>query len=191
MFGSIDGLFSVLGIIAAAGSAALLPAAIFTTGMGGAIAGALSVFAATYLSETHEKKTRLLEALEESNRKRARVAANGNKKKPTMLTTKHPKVSQLIGTINRRALVSGLVTAMTSAFSSLLLLLPLVWLSQPYSVTASIVIGVGLLFLLGAFRGVALKQSPATSAIKMVVLGVIVILASQSLGGFVLRLITG
>ena len=180
----------MLGIIAAAGSAALLPAAIFTTGMGGAIAGALSVFAATYLSETHEKKTRLLEALEESNRKRAR-AANGNRRKPLPLTTKHPKVSQLLGTINRRALVSGLVTAMTSAFSSLLLLLPLVWLSPPFSVTASIVTGVGLLFLLGAFRGVALKQSPATSAIKMVVLGVIVILASQSLGGFVLKLITG
>ena len=189
MFGSIDGLFSVLGIIAAAGSAALLPAEIFTTGMGGAIAGALSVFAATYLAETHEKKTRLLEALEESNRKRARVA-NGNKKKPTPLTTKHPKVSQLLGIINRRAFASGLVTATTSGFASLLLLLPLVILPQPYSVTGSIVIGVGLLFLLGAFRGVALKQSPATSAIKMVVLGVIVILASQSLGGFVLRLIT-
>ena len=159
--------------------------------MGGAIAGALSVFAATYLSETHEKKTRLLEVLEETNRKRARVASNGSKKKPTPLTTKHPKVSQLLGTINRRALLSGLVTSITSAFSSLLLLLPLLWLAEPYSVTASIVIGVGLLFLLGAFRGMALKQSPATSAIKMVVLGVIVILASQSLGGFVLRLITG
>jgi predicted membrane protein (TIGR00267 family) len=189
VFGSIDGLFSVLGIIAAAGSAALLPAEIFTTGMGGAVAGALSVFAATYLSETHEKKTRLLEAIEQSNRKRAR-ASNGNKKKAAPLTTKHPKVSQLLGTINRRAFVSGLVTAMTSGFASLILLLPLVMLPQPYSITASIVLGVVLLFLLGAFRGVALKQSPATSAIKMVVLGVIVILASQSLGGFVLKLVT-
>lgn len=157
--------------------------------MGGAIAGALSVFAATYLAETHEKKTRLLEAIEESNRKRARVA-NGSKKKPAPLTTKHPKISQLLGVINRRALVSGLVTAITSGLASFLLLVPLVTLPEPYSVTASIVIGVGLLFLLGAFRGVALKQSPASSAIKMVVLGVIVILASQSLGGFVLKLIT-
>jgi len=45
IFGSLDGLFSVLGIIAAAGSAQLLPPQIFTTGLGGAVAGALSVFA--------------------------------------------------------------------------------------------------------------------------------------------------
>src|SRR5437870_491924 len=60
VFGSIDGIFSVLGIIAAGGAAALTNLQIFTTGMGGAAAGALSVFAATYLSETTEKKTRLL-----------------------------------------------------------------------------------------------------------------------------------
>src|SRR6266581_2143894 len=44
VFGSIDGLFSVLGIISAAGSAALIPVQIFATGVGGAVAGALSTF---------------------------------------------------------------------------------------------------------------------------------------------------
>src|SRR6266702_6598146 len=48
IFGSLDGLFSVLGIIAAAGSAQLLSPQIFTTGLGGAVAGALSVFASTF-----------------------------------------------------------------------------------------------------------------------------------------------
>src|SRR2546422_8170054 len=56
VFGSIDGIFSVLGIIAAGGAALLTNLQIFTTGMGGAAAGALSVFAATYLSETTGRK---------------------------------------------------------------------------------------------------------------------------------------
>jgi predicted membrane protein (TIGR00267 family) len=188
VFGSIDGLFSVLGIISAAGSAALIPVQIFATGVGGAVAGALSVFAATYLSETHEKKTQLLEAIKHTNRQRSRQS-NGGKKKPTLLTTDHPKVSRLLGRINRRALGSGIVTAITSALASLVLLFPLVVFPQTYAVTASTSIGVVLLFLLGAFRGVTLKQSAAKSAVKMVILGVLVILASKILGSYVLTLI--
>ncbi|TMI13978.1 hypothetical protein E6H35_05695 [Candidatus Bathyarchaeota archaeon] len=157
--------------------------------MGGAVAGALSVFAATYLSETHEKKTQLLEAITRTNRQRSRQT-NGNKKKPVPLTTEHPKIHRLLGKINRRALGSGIVTAITSALASLVLLLPLVLFPETYAVTASIVIGVILLFLLGAFRGVTLKQSAAKSAMKMVVLGILVILASKVLGSYVLKLVT-
>ncbi|HEX9239788.1 MAG TPA: VIT1/CCC1 transporter family protein [Candidatus Bathyarchaeia archaeon] len=189
VFGSIDGLFSVLGIISAAGSAALIPVQIFATGVGGAVAGALSVFAATYLSETHEKKTQLLEAITRTNRQRSRQT-NGNRKKPVPLTTEHPKIHRLLGKINRRALGSGIVTAITSALASLVLLLPLVLFPETYAVTASIIIGVILLFLLGAFRGVTLKQSAAKSAMKMVVLGILVILASKVLGSYVLKLVT-
>jgi predicted membrane protein (TIGR00267 family) len=189
VFGSIDGLFSVLGIISAAGSAALIPVQIFATGVGGAVAGALSVFAATYLSETHEKKTQLLEAITRTNRQRSRQN-NGSKKKPAPLTTEHPKVHRLLGKINRRALGSGIVTAITSALASLVLLFPLVLFPETYAVTASIIIGVMLLFLLGAFRGITLKQSAAKSAAKMVVLGILVILASKLLGSYVLKLVT-
>ena len=188
VFGSIDGLFSVLGIISAAGSAALIPVQIFATGVGGAVAGALSVFAATYLSETHEKKTRLLEAIIRTNRQRSKQT-NSNKKKPVPLTTDHPRVHRLLGKINRRALLSGVVTAITSALASLVLLFPLVLLPQTYAVTASMIIGVLLLFLLGAFRGVTLKQSAVKSAVKMVILGILVILASKMLGSYVLTLI--
>lgn len=189
VFGSIDGLFSVLGIIAA-GSTELVPVQIFTTGLGGAVAGALSVFAATYLSETTEKKTRLLEAMEQANRQRTRRVNSSSKRKPAPLTTSHPRVHHLLGRISRRALMSGIVTAFTSALASLVLLLPLVLLPIEYAVNSSIVIGVLLLLLLGGFRGVALKQSAAKSALKMVVLGIIVILASKSIGGFVLRLVS-
>ena len=189
VFGSIDGLFSVLGIISAAGSAALIPVQIFATGVGGAVAGALSVFAATYLSETHEKKTQLLEAITRTNRQRSRQT-NGNKKKAVPLTTDHPKVNRLLGKINRRALGSGIVTAITSALASLVLLFPLVLFPDTYSVTASIVIGILLLFLLGAFRGVTLKQSATKSAVKMVILGILVIFASKVLGSYVLKLVT-
>ncbi len=189
VFGSIDGLFSVLGIISAAGSAALIPVQIFATGLGGAVAGALSVFAATYLSETHEKKTQLLEAITRTNRQRSRHT-NGNKKKPVPLTTEHPKIHRLLGKINRRALGSGIVTAITSALASLVLLFPLVLFPDTYAVTASIIIGVLLLFLLGAFRGVTLKQSATKSAMKMVILGILVILASKVLGSYVLKLVT-
>jgi predicted membrane protein (TIGR00267 family) len=189
VFGSIDGLFSVLGIISAAGSASLIPVQIFATGVGGAVAGALSVFAAVYLSETHEKKTQLLEAITRTNRQRSRQT-NGNKKKPIPLTTEHPKVHRLLGKINRRALGSGIVTAITSALASLVLLFPLVLFPQTYAVTASIVIGVMMLFLLGAFRGITLKQSAAKSAMKMVILGILVILASKLLGSYVLKLVT-
>src|SRR5438046_10245189 len=77
VFGSIDCIFSVLGIIAAGGAALLTNLQIFTTGMGGAAAGALSVFAATYLSETTEKKTRLLNAWENSKNLRVRKSSNG------------------------------------------------------------------------------------------------------------------
>jgi predicted membrane protein (TIGR00267 family) len=157
--------------------------------VGGAVAGALSVFAATYLSETHEKKTQLLEAIRHTNRQRSRQS-NGGKKKPALLTTDHPKVSRLLGRINRRALGSGIVTAITSALASLVLLFPLVVFPQTYAVTASTFIGVVLLFLLGAFRGVTLKQSAAKSAVKMVILGILVILASKILGSYVLTLIT-
>src|SRR5207247_11144828 len=78
VFGCIDGIFSVLGIIAAGGAAALANLQIFTTGLGGAAAGALSVFPATYLSETTEKKTRLLNAWENSKNIRARKSSNSN-----------------------------------------------------------------------------------------------------------------
>ncbi len=61
---------------------------------------------------------------------------------------------------------------------------------ETYAVTASIIIGVMMLFLLGAFRGVTLKQSAAKSALKMVVLGILVILASKILGSYVLKLVT-
>jgi predicted membrane protein (TIGR00267 family) len=156
--------------------------------VGGAVAGALSVFAATYLSETHEKKTQLLEAIRHTNRQRSRQ--NGNKKKPAPLTTDHPRVNALLGKINRRALGSGIVTAMTSALASLVLLFPLVLFPAAYAVTASIIIGVVLLFLLGAFRGVTLKQSAIKSATKMVILGILVIFASKILGSYVLTLVT-
>jgi len=189
VFGSIDGLFSVLGIISAAASAALIPVQIFATGVGGAVAGALSVFAATYLSKTHEKKTQLLEAITRTNRQRSRQT-NGSKKKPVPITTEHPKVHRLLGKINRRALGSGIVTAITSALASLVLLFPLVLFPETYAVTASIIIGVIMLFLLGAFRGITLKQSAGKSAVKMVVLGILVILASKLLGSYVLELVT-
>ena len=167
----------------------MIPVQIFATGVGGAVAGALSVFAAVYLSETHEKKTQLLEAITRTNRQRSRQT-NGSKKKPVPITTEHPKVHRLVGKINRRALGSGIVTAITSALASLVLLFPLVLVPETYAVTASIVIGVMMLFLLGAFRGITLKQSAAKSAMKMVVLGILVVLASKLLGSYVLKLVT-
>jgi VIT1/CCC1 family predicted Fe2+/Mn2+ transporter len=42
---------------------------------------------------------------------------------------------------------------------------------------------------MGAFRGITLKQSAAKSAIKMVVLGVIIIVASRLLGSYVQSLL--
>ena len=179
----------MLGIIAAAGSAQLLTPQIFTTGIGGAVAGALSVFAATYLSETTEKRSRLLEAIDQSNSLRARKS-NGDGKKTQRLTTDHPKVHRLLGKINRRATLSATVTSFTSPLASLALLLPLVLLPSSYSVNASMLVGVFLLIILGASRGVALKQPAGRSAFKMVILGIIVILASRFLGGYVLRLIS-
>ncbi len=44
--------------------------------------------------------------------------------------------------------------------------------------------------MLGAFRGVTLKQSAAKSAVKMVLLGILVILVSKVLGSYVLKLVT-
>jgi len=184
VFGSIDGIFSVLGIIAAAGAAALNPEQIFITGIGGAAAGALSVFAATYLSQTTEKKTRILNAWENSKNLMAKKARsdNGQRRIPTK---KHAKFHNLLAKVHRRALVSGLVTSSTSSLASLALLLPLVIFPQAYSVSASILIGMFLLSFMGAFRGVTLKQSAAKSGIKMIVLGVIIIVASRLLGSYV------
>ncbi len=70
-------------------------------------------------------------------------------------------------------------------FSSLILLLPLILLSPDIAVGGSTLLGIILLFLLGAIRGVALKQSGAKSAAKMVFLGIAIILLSRSLGGYV------
>src|SRR5207244_12461371 len=89
IFGSIDGIFSVLGIIAAGGAAALTNLQICTTGMGGAAAGALSVLAATYLSEPTEKKTRLLNAWENSKNLRPRKSSNGNSQKRVPTKEEH------------------------------------------------------------------------------------------------------
>ena len=189
IFGSLDGLFSVLGIIAAAGSAQLLPPQIFTTGLGGAVAGALSVFAATYLSETTAKRSRLLEAIDHTNRQRAKKV-NGDGKRPQPLTPDHPKVHRLLGKISRRAVVSAIVTAFTSALASLILLFPLLLIPTGYSINISMSIGILLLVMLGAFRGKALKQSAAKSAFKMVLLGIIVIIASKYIGSYALHLIT-
>lgn len=130
-----------------------------------------------------------MEAIRHTNRQRSRQT-NGNRKKPAPLTTDHPRVHALLGKINRRALGSGIVTAITSALASLVLLFPLVLFPETYAVTASIIIGVFLLFLLGAFRGVTLKQSAAKSAVKMVILGILIIFASKILGSYVLALIT-
>jgi predicted membrane protein (TIGR00267 family) len=185
VFGSIDGIFSVLGIIAAGGAAALTSLQIFTTGMGGAAAGALSVFAATYLSETTEKKTRLLNAWENAKSLRTRKSANGNTQKRAPTKKEHAVFHSLLSKVHRRALVSGLVTSSTSSIASLALLLPLVLASVAYSVPISILEGIVLLSLLGAFRGVTLKQSAAKSAIKMVILGVVIIVASRILGNYV------
>jgi len=185
VFGSIDGIFSVLGIIAAAAAAALNPQQIFTTGIGGAAAGAFSVFAATYLSQTTEKKTRLMNAWESSKNQMARRARIDGSQRRAPTKKDHAKFHSLLARVHRRALVSGLVTSLTSSFASLALLLPLVFLSIDYSVSASILIGIFLLSFMGAFRGVTLKQSAAKSAIKMVVLGIIIIVASRLLGSFV------
>ncbi len=91
----------------------------------------------------------------------------------------------MLARINRRAFLSGTIISATSMFSSLVLLLPLILLSPGFSVTASMLLGILLLVLLGAFRGVALKQSAAKSAAKMVILGIAIILLSKSLGGYV------
>jgi predicted membrane protein (TIGR00267 family) len=185
VFGSIDGIFSVLGIIAAAGAAALNPEQIFITGIGGAAAGALSVFAATYLSQTTEKKTRILNAWENSKNLMARKARSDNGQRRIPTKKDHAKFHSLLAKVHRRALVSGLVTSSTSSLASLALLLPLVLFPQAYSVSASILIGIFLLSFMGAFRGVTLKQSAAKSGIKMIVLGVIIIVASRLLGSYV------
>ncbi len=179
----------MLGIIAVAASASLSTLQILTTGLGGAAAGALSVFAATYLSETTEKKTRLLEAWENSKTAASKKSrsVDGRKRVPTK--KEHAHLHRLLAKTNRRAVLSGLVTSSTSIMASLALLIPLVLLSQDYSVTASIIIGIVLLSLLGAFRGIALKQSAVKSAIKMVILGVVIIVASRSLGTYVQKLI--
>ena len=49
--------------------------------------------------------------------------------------------------------------------------------------------GIFLLSLMGVFRGVTLKQSAAKSAIKMVILGVIIIVACRVLGSYVQTLL--
>ena len=188
VFGSIDGIFSVLGIIAAGASAALTSLQIFATGLGGAAAGALSVFAATYLSQTTEKKTRLLAAWENSKRiaaRKARMGTSGTNQSKEPTKKEHKRFHELLSRVHRRALLSGLVTSTTSTVASLTLLLPLVMLSQFYSTSTSILTGIFLLAMLGAFRGVTLKQSAAKSAIKMVVLGIVIIIASRVLGAYV------
>src|SRR5207237_8020941 len=91
----------------------------------------------------------------------------------------------LLSKVHRRALLSGLVTSGTSSVASLALLLPLVLIAQSYSVSVSILLGITLLSFLGAFRGASLKQSAATSAIKIVILGVVIIVASRMLGNYV------
>ncbi len=196
MFGSIDGIFSVLGIIAAGASALLTPLQIFATGLGGAAAGALSVFAAMYLSQTTEKKTKLLAAWERSRKlaaKKLRAASPGSPQLREPTKKEHKVFHELLAKVHRRALLSGLVTSMTSTLASLALLLPLVMLSQiydPNTTTAiSILTGIFLLSMMGAFRGMTLKQSAAKSAIKMVVLGIIIIIASRMLGAYVQTLL--
>lgn len=192
VFGCIDGIFSVLGIIAAGASAALTPLQIFATGLGGAAAGALSVFAAMYLSQTTEKKTRLLAAWENSKKLMAKKARSGNgaygpQREPTKKD--HKRLHELLSRIHRRALLSGLVTSTTSTLASLALLLPLVLLSFDISTNIAILTGIFLLAMMGAFRGVTLKQSAAKSAIKMVILGIVIIIASRMLGSYVQTLL--
>jgi VIT1/CCC1 family predicted Fe2+/Mn2+ transporter len=185
-----------LGIIAAGASAALTSLQIFATGLGGAAAGALSVFAAMYLSQTTEKKTRLLAAWENSRKILSRKgrSTNGNGSQLREPTKKEHKVfHELLARIHRRALLSGLVVSTTSTLTSLALLLPLVMLSPAYDSTTttaiSIITGIFLLSLMGAFRGMTLKQSRAKSAIKMVVLGIVIIIASRMLGSYVQTLL--
>lgn len=192
VFGCIDGIFSVLGIIAAGASAALTPLQIFATGLGGAAAGALSVFAAMYLSQTTEKKTRLLAAWENSRKLMAKKARSGNgtynsQREPTKKD--HKRLHELLSRIHRRALLSGLVTSTTSTLASLALLLPLVLLSFDVSTSIAILTGIFLLAMMGAFRGMTLKQSAAKSAIKMVILGIVIIIASRTLGSYVQTLL--
>ena len=190
MFGSIDGIFSVLGIIAAGASLGLNSIQVFGTGLGGAAAGALSVFAATYLSQTTEKKTRLLAAWENSRKIATKKSRNGNDLLRQPSKREHKRFHELLSRVHRRALLSGLVTSTTSTFASLALLLPLVLLAQ-FSPSISIITGIFLLSMLGAFRGMTLKQSAAKSAIKMVVLGVVIIVASNVLGSYVQTLLNG
>src|SRR5205809_7394948 len=78
VFGSIDGIFSVLGIIAAGRAALLTNLQILTTGMGGASACALSVFAATDFSETTEQQTCLLNPWEDSKNVTVRKSSSSN-----------------------------------------------------------------------------------------------------------------
>ena len=190
MFGSIDGIFSVLGIIAAGASLGLNSIQVFGTGLGGAAAGALSVFAATYLSQTTEKKTRLLAAWENSRKIGTKKSRSGNDLLRQPSKREHKRFHELLSRVHRRALLSGLVTSTTSTFASLALLLPLVLLAQ-FSPSISIITGIFLLSMLGAFRGMTLKQSAAKSAIKMVVLGVVIIVASNVLGSYVQTLLNG
>lgn len=190
MFGSIDGIFSVLGIIAAGASLGLNSLQVFGTGLGGAAAGALSVFAATYLSQTTEKKTRLLTAWENSRKIGTKKSRSGNDLLRQPSKREHKRFHELLSRVHRRALLSGLVTSTTSTFASLALLLPLVLLAQ-FSPSISIIVGIFLLSMLGAFRGMTLKQSAPKSAIKMVVLGVVIIVASNVLGSYVQTLLNG
>src|SRR5438105_3262232 len=170
VFGSIDGIFSVLGIIAAGGAAGLNSLQIFTTGIGGAAAGALSVFAATYLSQTTEKKTRLLNAWENSKNMRSRKYSNGASPKRIPTTKEHAMFHSLLSKVHRRALLSGVVTSGTSSIASLALLFPLVLLTKDYSVPVSILLGITLLSFLVSLRGASWKHSAANSAIKMLIL---------------------
>jgi predicted membrane protein (TIGR00267 family) len=144
-----------------------------------------------YLSQTTEKKTRLLAAWENSRKITTRKSRSGNGQIREPTKKEHKMFHELLSRVHRRALLSGLVTSTTSTFASLALLLPLVIVSQLFASQVSLLTGLFLIALLGAFRGVTLKQSAAKSAIKMVILGVIIIVASRVLGSYVLTLLKG
>src|SRR5438445_334497 len=97
-------------------------------------------------------KTRLLNAWENSKNLRARKSSNGNSQKRVPTKKEHAMFHSLLSKVHRRALLSGLVTSGTSSIASLALLLPLVLIAQPYSVSVSILLAITLLSLLRVFR---------------------------------------
>jgi VIT1/CCC1 family predicted Fe2+/Mn2+ transporter/rubrerythrin len=206
VFGANDGLVSILALVAGVYGAATAAHTILIAGVAGAVAGAISMAAGSYLSSKSER-----EVLDkEGERKGTRRKGNPQEERKQLISIYQSKgfkegeaealADRAISAMQMRSELSigeelgltaeeswppikaGILTGLSFAIVSLIPIIPFTFLSINLAVVTAAVASIATLFAVGASKAIFTRMSWIRSGLEMMIIGALAAVATYIIG---------